>query len=53
MSVVSAGVIPPAGSSTSRMPCRDEAEMGTRPLEKALRAGAVDNVGGDRLGLMS
>ena len=28
---------------------RDEVEMGTRPLEKALWAGAVDNVGGDQL----
>ena len=28
---------------------RDEAEMGTRPLEKARWAGAVDNVGGEQL----
>lgn len=28
---------------------RDEVEMGKRPLEKALWAGAVDNVGGDQL----
>ena len=28
---------------------RDEVEMGTRPLERALWAGAVDNVGGDQL----
>ena len=28
---------------------RDEVEMGSRPLEKALWAGAVDNVGGDQL----
>ena len=29
---------------------RGEAEMGTRPLEKALWGGAVDSVGGDELG---
>ncbi len=28
---------------------RDEVELGTRPLERALWAGAVDNVGGDQL----
>ena len=28
---------------------RDEVEMGSRPLERALWAGAVDNVGGDQL----
>jgi len=33
----------------SRILYRDEVEMGTRPLEKALWAGAVDNVGGDEL----
>ncbi|MCY4284060.1 MAG: oxidoreductase [Thiotrichales bacterium] len=32
---------------------RDEVEMGTRPLEKALWAGAVDNVGGDQLGWLT
>ena len=34
-----------ARSATSRILYRDEVEMGTRPLEKALWAGAVDNVG--------
>ena len=33
----------------SRILYRDEVEMGTRPLEKALWAGAVDNVGGEQL----
>ena len=33
----------------SRILYRDEVEMGARPLEKALWAGAVDNVGGDEL----
>ena len=33
----------------SRIVYRDEVEFGTRPLEKALWAGAVDNVGGDQL----
>ena len=33
----------------SRILYRDEVEMGTRPLERALWAGAVDNVGGDQL----
>ena len=33
----------------SRILYRDEAEMGTRPLEKAQWAGAVDNVGGGEL----
>ena len=33
----------------SRIVYRDELEMGTRPLEKALWAGAVDNVGGEQL----
>ena len=32
---------------------RDEVEMGSRPLEKALWAGAVDNVGGDQLGWLT
>ena len=32
---------------------RDEVEMGTRPLEKSLWAGAVDNVGGDQLGWLT
>ena len=38
---------------TSRILYRDEVEMGTRPLEKALWAGAVDNVGGDQLGWLT
>ena len=33
----------------SRVVLRDEVEMGTRPLERAEWAGAVDNVGGDHL----
>ena len=33
----------------SRILYRDEVEMGSRPLEKALWAGAVDNVGGNQL----
>ena len=37
------------GLGASRILYRDEVEMGTRPLEKALWAGAVDNVGGDQL----
>ena len=37
------------GLGASRIVYRDEVEMGTRPLEKALWAGAVDNVGGDQL----
>ena len=32
-----------------RVVLRDEVEMGTRPLERAEWAGAVDNVGGDHL----
>lgn len=32
---------------------RDEVEMGTRPLERALWAGAVDNVGGAQLGWLT
>ena len=32
---------------------RSELEMGTRPLERALWAGAVDNVGGDELGWLT
>ena len=37
------------GLGASRILYRDEVETGTRPLEKALWAGAVDNVGGDEL----
>ena len=37
------------GLGASRILYRDEVEMGTRPLEKARWAGAVDNVGGDQL----
>ena len=37
------------GLGASRILYRDEVEMGTRPLEKSLWAGAVDNVGGDQL----
>ena len=37
------------GLGASRVLYRDEAEMGTRPLEKARWAGAVDNVGGGEL----
>ena len=37
------------GLGASRILYRDEVEMGARPLEKALWAGAVDNVGGDEL----
>ncbi len=33
----------------ARVVLRDEVEMGTRPLERARWAGAVDNVGGDHL----
>ena len=33
----------------ARVVLRDEVEMGTRPLERAEWAGAVDNVGGDHL----
>ena len=33
----------------ARVVLRDEVEMGTRPLERAQWAGAVDNVGGDHL----
>ena len=33
----------------SRVVLRDEVKMGTRPLERAEWAGAVDNVGGDHL----
>ena len=33
----------------SRVVLRDEVEMGTRPLERAEWAGAVDNLGGDHL----
>jgi len=32
---------------------RDEVEMGTRPMEKALWGGAVDSVGGDQLGWLT
>jgi len=32
---------------------RGETELGTRPLEKALWAGAVDNVGGEELGWLT
>lgn len=32
---------------------RGEVEMGTRPMEKALWGGAVDNVGGDELGWLT
>ena len=32
---------------------RDELEMGTRPLERALWGGAVDNVGGELLGWLT
>ena len=39
------------GLGASRILYRDEVEMGTRPLEKSLWAGAVDNVGGDQLGV--
>ena len=41
------------GLGASRILYRDEVEMGTRPLEKALWAGAVDNVGGDQLGWLT
>ena len=37
------------GLGASGILYRDEVEMGTRPLEKARWAGAVDNVGGDQL----
>ena len=37
------------GLGASRILYRDETEMGTRPLEKAQWAGAVDNVGGEQL----
>ena len=38
------------GLGASEICYRDEVEMGTRPLEKALWGGAVDSVGGDQLG---
>ena len=41
------------GLGASRILYRDEVEMGTRPLEKSLWAGAVDNVGGDQLGWLT
>ena len=41
------------GLGASAILYRDEVEMGTRPLERALWAGAVDNVGGDQLGWLT
>ena len=43
----SAGWLESLGAA--RVVLRDEVEMGTRPLERAEWAGAVDNVGGDHL----
>ena len=43
----SAGWLESLGAA--RVVLRDEVEMGTRPLERAVWAGAVDNVGGDHL----
>ena len=37
----------------SELMIRGEAELGTRPLERALWGGAVDNVGGDELGWLT
>lgn len=37
----------------SELVVRGEAELGTRPLERALWGGAVDNVGGDELGWLT
>jgi NADPH2:quinone reductase len=37
----------------SELMVRGEAELGTRPLERALWGGAVDNVGGDELGWLT
>ncbi len=37
----------------SRIILRSETELGERPLEKTLWAGAVDNVGGDELGWLT
>ncbi len=41
------------GLGASELLIRTETTLGTRPLEKALWAGAVDNVGGDELGWLT
>ncbi|MCB1744463.1 MAG: oxidoreductase [Gammaproteobacteria bacterium] len=41
------------GLGASSLLLRDEVELGKRPLEKTLFAGAVDNVGGDELGWLT
>jgi len=41
------------GLGAASLLARDELEMGTRPLEKAVWGGAVDNVGGEMLGWLT
>lgn len=41
------------GLGASELLLRGEAELGTRPLERALWGGAVDNVGADELGWLT
>lgn len=47
----SAGWLESLGAA--RVELRGELEMGSRPLERALWAGAVDNVGGEQLGWLT
>jgi NADPH2:quinone reductase len=41
------------GLGASNLLYRDELEMGSRPLERARWAGAIDNVGGEQLGWLT